>query len=134
MNETSESGKPEINVEAIMQEIRLQILNQKRIGQPPLPVRGDRFSPEMYEQLYQATLLHGEMGVKLLVTRTEIPLIGGLIDRLRTKLHQLVLFYINQAVAQQAEINEHFLQVLALLIQDLEQGDEERKSGQSSDK
>ena len=105
----------------------MQILNKKRIGRPPLPVKGERFSPELYEQLYQATLLQGEMGVKLLVTRSEVPLIGGLIDKLRTKLHELVLFYTNQAVAQQAEINEHLLQVLALLIQDLEQGDVEKQ-------
>lgn len=121
MNNIEENRTEEVNIEEIMQEIRWQILSKKRIGKFPLPAGGKRFSPEFYEQLYQAALLQGEVGVKLFVSRTEVPLFGPLIDKLRGKVHELVLFYINQAVAQQAEINDHILQALTLLSQELEE-------------
>lgn len=121
MNEIEEKGTDDVNIEEIMQEIRRQILSKKRIGKPPLPASGRHFSPEFYEQLYQAALLQGELGIKLFVSRSEVPLFGSLIDKLRGKVHELVLYYVNQAVAQQAEINDHILQALTLLSQELEE-------------
>ena len=111
----------EINIEEIMQEIRQQILETKRIGKSPLPVKGERFSPQFYEQLYQATLLQGEVGVKIHVTHSNVPLIGPLIDKLREKFHELVTFYVNKAVSQQAAINDHILQLITILSQELEE-------------
>ncbi len=122
MNQTDDSENDVVNIEAIMQDIRRQILSKKRIGKSTLPVSGERFSPEFYEQLYQASLLQGELGVKLLVTRSEVPLFGPFIDKMRGMVHELVLFYVNQAVAQQAEINDYLLRAITLLSQELEEG------------
>jgi len=122
MNETEENEKDVVNIEEIMQEIRRQILSKKRVGKPTLPVSGERLPPEFYEQLYQASLLQGELGVKLFVSRSEVPLFGPLIDKLRGKLHELVLYYVNQSVAQQAQINDHLLRAITLLSQELDEG------------
>lgn len=124
MNEIEENETDVVNIEEIMQEIRHQILSKKRIGKPTIPVKGKRFSPEFYEQLYQASLLQGEVGVKLIVSRSEVPIFGPLIDKLRSKVHELVIYYVNKAVAQQADINDHMLQAITLLSQELEEGEE----------
>lgn len=122
MNETAGNEKDVVNIEEIMQEIRQQILSKKRVGKPTLPVSGERLSPEFYEQLYQVGLLQGELGVKIFVSRSNVPIIGQIIDKMRGKLHELVLYYVNQAVAQQSEINDHFLQAIMLMSQELEEG------------
>ncbi len=66
----------EVDIEAIMQEIRRQILSKKRIGQAGLPLGGKRFSPAFYEQLYQAALLGSEFGMAMHVTKSRLPLLG----------------------------------------------------------
>lgn len=125
MENLEASESKEINIEEIMQEIRQEILRKKRIGKRDVPVGGKRLSSNFYEQLYLAELMQAEMGVKLLVTKSKIPVIGGLIDRFRTKIHELVLFYVNQAVAQQADINDHLIEAIALLSTELEGGSDE---------
>lgn len=120
MVEKEEISGEAIDIEAIMQEIRQQILSQRRVGKGDLPVAGRRFSPAFYEQLYQAGLMQSELGVTMHVTRSHFPLFGSLIDKLRGKIHQLVLFYVEKAVAQQRAVNEHLLQAITLLSQELE--------------
>ncbi len=121
MMEQEEGTGDEVNIEAIMQDIRRQILSKKRIGQADLPLGGKRFSPAFYEQLYQASLMQSETGVTMLVTKSTVPLLGSLIDMLRSKLHQLVLFYIDQVVSQQTAVNDHLLQAITLMSQELEE-------------
>ncbi len=120
MMEQEEKSTNEVNIEKIMQDIRRQILSKKRIGKADLPLGGKRFSPAFYEQLYQAGLMQSETGVTMLVTKSTMPLLGSLIDTLRGKFHQLVLFYMDQVVSQQAEVNDHLLQAITLLSQELE--------------
>lgn len=45
-----------------------------------------------------------EIGMEL--QRSQIPLLGGMVNWLRRVLHELVLFYVNRAVRQQAESHE----------------------------
>ena len=110
----------EVNIEEIMQDIRRQILSNKRIGKADLPMAGKRFSAAFYEQLYQAGLMQSESGVMLHVTKSPVPVLGPLIDMFRGKFHQLVLFYIDQVVMQQAAVNDHLLQAITLMSQELE--------------
>lgn len=114
----------EVDVEAIMQQIRAHILAQQS-GLPPysqslVDVSGKRFSPEFYEHLYQANLAHNQVGVDMHVTRVSVPLLGPLLEAVRRKLHELVLFYVNQVTAQQREVNAHLLQALSLLARELD--------------
>lgn len=120
MMEQQENMPEEVDIEAIMQDIRRQILEQRRRGQTAIPVSGRRFSPAFYERLYQAGLMAGELGVTLQVTKSPVPLVGPLIDRFRALLHRLVIFYLEQITAQQKEVNEHLLQAIIILSQELE--------------
>ena len=124
MMEQEEKATEDINIEVIMQDIRRQILSQRRIGKGDLPVAGKRFSLAFYEQLYQATLMQSETGITMHVTKSTVPLIGPLIDKVRGKFHQLVLFYVEQVVARQRPVNEHLLQAITLLSQELEAEEE----------
>lgn len=121
MDET-QSG--ELNIEEIMQEIRQQILAKKDVvaGErtTAVAVSGKRLPADFYEHLYQAALVHDQVWVKMLVTKSSTPLIGPLLDKLRGLLHELVLFYVNKLAAEQIQFNTHLLQAVNLLAQQLE--------------
>ncbi|MFW6068396.1 MAG: hypothetical protein ACOC9E_02320 [Chloroflexota bacterium] len=123
-NTLADEAAEEIDVEEIMQQIRARILaeqaNLPQYGETLVDISGKRFSPEFYEHLYRANLAHNEVGVDLHVTRVSIPLLGPLVESLRRKVHELVLFYVNQVTAQQREVNAHLLQALSLLAKELD--------------
>ena len=116
---------PEVDIEAIMREVRAEILAKKsaRIQNSPLAagVGGRRFPPAFYDHLYQAGLTFDVSTVELHVTRVSIPIIGPLVERLRQKFHELVLFYVNRLAAEQADVNESLLNALSIMSQELEQ-------------
>lgn len=120
-----------VNIEDIMQEIRQQILakrdsfNQGRA--PIVPIFGKRLPLDFYEHLYQASLVYDDMAIKLHVTEKSIPVFGSVWGKLRVKLHELVLFYVNQLAAQQIQFNTHILQAVSLLAQELEDGEQEEE-------
>lgn len=114
-----------VNIEDIMQQIRQQILTQKaeETGDETaalIPTHGDRFPFDFYDHLYQAGLSYNQIRVPINVTKSNIPLIGGLIDKLRYKLHEVVLFYVNQVAERQAQVNTHTLRALSLLSETLD--------------
>lgn len=125
----------EIDIEEIMRDIRAHILAQQAHLSPYeetlVNVSGKRFSPEFYEQLYQANLAHNQVGVDLQVTPVSVPLIGPLLERLRSTVHQLVLFYVNQVTAQQREVNAHLLRALSLLSEELDKPAGQEDNGQA---
>ncbi|MFT5196578.1 MAG: hypothetical protein ACI9EW_000431 [Cellvibrionaceae bacterium] len=93
-------------IEKIIGDIRKQILADygRSSGKMSyLKVDGDYFSADFYENLYQASISQHQL--QLQVTKTDIPIIGGLIDRFRTALHQVILFYLNQVLSEQARVN-----------------------------
>jgi hypothetical protein len=120
--------EPEVNVEAIMQQIRQQIIAKRAAVAPAggeaaggeIVVTGKRLPPEFYEHLYQARLALDEVQVPVFVSKSGVPIVGGLIVWLRTKLHELVSYYVNQSAARQASANEHLLRALSQLAQELE--------------
>ncbi|MCA9874947.1 MAG: hypothetical protein KC441_14860 [Anaerolineales bacterium] len=115
----------QVNIEAIMQEIRQKILTDQTVrmpdGQPLVAIGGKRLPPEFYEHLYYAGLAYNRVGVKMNVTRVNVPIIGSLIEMLRRKLHELVLYYVNQIATQQVEVNYHLLRAVSILSQELEE-------------
>jgi hypothetical protein len=50
------------------------------------------------------------------VRQSNVPLIGGLLNRIRRALHELVLFYVNKIVRRQTEINELYSVALQELV------------------
>lgn len=125
----------EIDIEEIMRDIRARILAQQahlpHYEETLVNVSGKRFSPEFYEHLYQANLAHNQVGVDLQVTPVSVPVVGPLIARLRSMVHQLVLFYVNQVTAQQREVNAHLLQALSLLGEELDTPAVQEDNGQA---
>lgn len=118
----------EVNIEEIMQQIRSQILARKTAvsGQdtPIVNIEGKRFLPEFYEHLYQAGLTYDQVGVQMNLTPIDVPIIGSLLQKVRYKIHELVIFYVNQAAANQIRVNTHFLRALSLLSEELENSDQ----------
>ena len=117
--------EPEVNIEEIMQTIRKQILAQKTAtGQPPIiQIEGKRLPPDFYEHLYQAGMAYDQLQVPLYVSQRPIPLIGPFLQAIRAKIHELVLFYVNQVAANQIRVNTHLLQALSILSQELEKAE-----------
>lgn len=114
----------DINIETIMQEIRQKIVTQhaslQKNREPIVTIDGERLPPEFYEHLYNASLLYDRIDVKMHVTKVNIPLIGPLLETIRAKIHQLVLFYVNQVAMEQIKVNTHLLKALDILAQELE--------------
>jgi len=120
MNRNS-SGKPTeapVNIEHVMREVRREILERKLPGQVRLPeaAAGNR-PPEYYEELFRAALAQSRNEVDLLVTPTRVPLVGPVVDFVRRKFHELVVFYINRSAMNQAKVNHHILAALSILGQ-----------------
>ncbi len=125
--------EPQVNIEEIMQQIRQQIIAKRAAvgvgaggsaaGAAPV-VAGKRYPPEFYEHLYQARLALDEVEVPVFVSQSGVPIIGGLLVWLRTKIHELVAYYVNLSAARQASAAEHLLQALSLVGQE-ELGQEE---------
>ena len=114
-----------VNIEAVMQDIRQQVLERRLPSQANKPIKGDRLPPEFYEHLHQAILAQNELGVKIQIVKSDMPIFGGLINRFRAMFHQLVIFYVQQMTEQQAEINQHLLGALIAISQYLEEKGEE---------
>jgi hypothetical protein len=116
---------PEVDIEAIMSEVRAEILAKKsaRIQNSPLAagVGGRRFPPAFYDHLYQAGLTFDVSMLELHVTKTPLPIIGPLVEKFRQKFHELVLFYVHKLAVEQTKVNEHLLSATAILGQELEQ-------------
>ncbi|MBK7177786.1 MAG: hypothetical protein IPH82_11475 [Chloroflexi bacterium] len=120
----------QVDIEAIMQEIRLKILTDQTVrlpdGEPLVAVGGKQLPPAFYEHLYHAGLAYNRVGVKMNVTKVNTPVIGPMAEWLRRKLHELVLYYVNQVAAQQVEVNYHLLRAVSILSQELEKEEETR--------
>ncbi len=122
------ANEAEVNVEEIMQQIRQQIVAKRAAVGPAaaagdITVTGKRFAPEFYEHLYQARLALDEVHVPVFVSKSGVPIIGGLLVWLRTKLHELVSYYVNKSAERQVSASEHLLRALSLLGQELEEED-----------
>ena len=120
-NQSVTDNADSVDVEAVMNDIRRQVFERKLPSQVNVPLTGKRLPAEFYEHLYEASLIQSQLGVRLYVTKSRVPVLGGLIERMRGMFHRLVIFYINQVAEQQAELNGHLLQALASLSQYLEE-------------
>lgn len=122
----------DLDTEAIMQQIRARIRARRAEakvrgldfeafadGLYPLPPHAV-LSREVYQAVRQLGLGHDKVSVDLVLTETRLPLIGGLVQRVRAAFHALVLFYVNRLAAQQARVNQQAARALVALVRDLE--------------
>jgi len=123
---------PDLDAEAIMREIRARIrerraeakargLDFEAYADGLYPVLPDAlFGRDLYEAVRYVGLGWDKVGVDMALTESHLPLIGGLVQRLRAALHELVLFYVNRLAARQVRVNEQTARALILLVRDLE--------------
>jgi len=123
---------PDLDAEAIMREIRTRIRARRAEakargldfeayadGLYPLPPDA-LFSRDLYEAVRYVGLGWDKVGVEMTLTESRLPLVGGLVQRLRAALHELVLFYVNRLAARQIRLNEQTARALTILVRDLE--------------
>jgi hypothetical protein len=114
----------DIDIEEIMQQIRAEIRGRRvgRLVEQGAIVAGDnlRLPPEFYEHLYQAEEAQQQVLGQLRLSPGGPFLIGPMLQWLRRKFHELVLFYVNESAARQIEVNRHLLQAIILLSREVE--------------
>lgn len=121
MEDSEQELVDSVNIETVMQEIRQQVLERKLPSQANMPIKGERLPPEFYEHLYKAILAQNQLGVKMQIVKSDVPIFGSLVNRFRAMFHQLVIFYIQRLTEQQEEVNRHLLGALMALSQYLEE-------------
>ncbi len=123
---------PQIDAEAVMRQIREAI--RKRRAQAEAQgvdyesfVEGlytsqdsARFDGQVYYDLRRMSLSYNKIGVGLSLTANRLPIIGGMMQRVRAALHHLVLYYVNMMAGQQVAFNEYALRALSALVKDLD--------------
>ncbi len=116
--------EPDINIEEIMLAIRQKIVSERASApdSPAIPLRlaGKRLPADYYEHLYQAGISYNQIDIDLMVSPSRVPLIGPLLQWIRTKLHEVALFYVNRLAANQIQVNTQLLQALNVLGDHLE--------------
>lgn len=129
---TPEIEAADLDVEAVMQEIRARIRARRAEAQArgfdfeayadglyPLPPDA-LLSRDLYEAVRYVGLSYDKVNVDQVLTETRLPLIGGLVHRVRAALHELVLFYVNRQAARQIYFNKQVARALNALVRDLE--------------
>ena len=122
----------DLNIEEVMQEIRARL----RARREQAKVRGLDFeayadglyplppdavlSRDLYEAARYVGLGYDKVHVEMALTETRLPLVGGLVQRVRSALHELVLFYVNRQASRQIHTNEQTARALVALVRDLE--------------
>jgi len=125
-------GAPDVDVERVMTQIRDNIKRHRveaemrgidfdklARGKHPQLV-GERFSGEVYDALYDAQAGADKNIIAMLVSPRPMPIVGGVIRRVREALHALVLFYVNRSAQRQAGFNTLITKALTNIVSDLE--------------
>ncbi len=114
----------DLDVEEIMRRIRAHIAARggivEHVEVTGGPQPDGRLARSLAGALADASQAAGHVAVEMNVTRTPTPVLGPILDGLRTKAHQLVIFYVNQMAARQMAFNAQVMRTLTALIQELD--------------
>jgi len=119
--EIDEQG--EIDVEAIMQQIRAYIVARKMAADDSLKSArhfDGPLAPDLYEALYHATMTYDQLKVPEMVTESSIPFFGRWLMAVRRQFHNLVRFYVKQVAARQIAFNKHLVTLAGEMVKELE--------------
>jgi hypothetical protein len=113
------------SVEVLLERIQRH-LDAKQGQAPPAhaaPARSDgSFSDEVYDRLEEADVVIGAISVQPFLSPRQIPIIGGLWQRVRLAAHQLVVFYVNRLAGAQGAFNREIAGAVTALVHDLDRG------------
>ena len=121
---------PEIDAEAIMRQIRANI-RQRRMqaeaeGLDYTSLASGTYVPRFDENLYTVlrqleTTPYARPDVRLAIAKpAAIPVVGALVQRVRTALHQLAIYYVNMLAEQQRSFNALVIRTFKALVRELE--------------
>jgi len=114
----------DIDVEAIMQQIRAYIMARKMAageGWTESSARFDgRLDPSLYEALYQLMMTYDQITVPESITASPVPVLGRLWTIVRRQFHSLVRFYVNQVAARQVAFNRHLVTLVGEIVKELD--------------
>ena len=121
----------QIDTAQIMQTIRANIQKRREAAQAQgidfdTFVKGlysgnqGHFDPAVYFNLRRAASLYDRIAVRQYVSPRSVPLVGGLIQRVRGALHDLVIYYVNMLASKQSMFNESVVYALTGLVENLE--------------
>ncbi len=79
-----------------------------------------RFNRSLYYDLRWISMGYYKIGVGLSLTESRIPLIAPLVQRVRSALHHLVIFYTNMLAGRQIRVNEYMARALTGLVEVIE--------------
>lgn len=117
LDEPDQTADAAVDIENVMQEVRREILGRRLPGQAALPEPTAALPRAYYEHLFRAGLAQSRLDVAVTVAPSRAPLVGPLVDRLRLKFHELIVYYMNLFVENQSKVNAHMLQALGMLGQ-----------------
>ena len=109
---------PAIDVNHVMAQIRETLRLHGPLAQPAVPAFGvmaDEGTDALAFHLSQANLNYDQVWVEINVLPSQAPLIGGLIARAKTLLHELVVYYVNLHAGKQINVNASIVRVLNTL-------------------
>ncbi len=124
---------PDLDAETIMQEIRARLrarreqaevqgLDFEAYADGLYPLDADAvLSRELHEAVRSAGLGYDKVNVEMMLTETQMPLLGGVVHRVRSALHELVLFYVNRLALRQTHYNEQTARALVAMVRDVEE-------------
>jgi hypothetical protein len=123
---------PDLDAEAIMKEIRARLrarrerakvqgLDFEAYADGLYPLEKDAvLSRDLHEAVRYAGLGYDKVNVEMMLTETRLPVLGGIVQRARSALHGLVLFYVNRHASRQIHFNEQTARALVAMVRDLE--------------
>ena len=130
-----EAKETDIKAEVIMRRIREDIRRRRteaeaqgiesdeaQLGQSYTSEGGTRFNERVYRDLQEMHSIYDKIGVGLLLSGSPVPLIAPLVQRVRSMLHRLVIYYVNRLAATQADFNECVVRTLTALVGELDEG------------
>lgn len=106
------------DVKSIMAQIRSYVAGTRpatgleHVAQPGTR----RLEPAVYEALEQAGSELGSLHVSVYVAPARVPIIGGLLQRVRRAFHQLVVYYIDRLADAQTRINTRLVRALTGIV------------------
>lgn len=74
------------------------------------------FGKELGHFLHKLSISHNQIGTRLILTESRVPVFGAVWQRVRRNLHYLVLFYLNLVTKKQIEFNSDTVQTFIVLI------------------
>jgi hypothetical protein len=122
----------DVDVEGVVQEVHARLRTRREQaeargldydsyadGRYPLPLNAV-VSRDVYYALRRVQMACDKVNVEMMLTETRLPVVGGVVHRIRRVLHQLVLFYVQRLAARQTSFNQQTSLALTAIVREME--------------